>query len=134
MTLHVTMLFSTEPKNVGFISTMLLWFCFGGWVLCCYYFFFLNWFSVFIGFVWKKRLIILTDFINNCLLFYLTVYAFSQTVTMSVIMIMTGLYCELENIGVGILISIQVYYYINHIEINVLPFIGNITNLSVQKY
>lgn len=34
-------------------------------------------------------------------------YAFSQTVAMSVIMIMTGLYCELENIGVGILISIQ---------------------------
>lgn len=83
-------------------------------------FFFLNWFSVFIGFVWKKRLIILTDFINNCLLFYLTVYAFSQTVAMSVIMIMTGLYCELENIGVGIFISIQVYYYINHIKIKSL--------------
>lgn len=65
--------------------------------------------------------------------FFLTVLAVLLTVVITVLFIMTGMYGELDNIGVAILIGIQVYYYINHIEINVLPFIGNITNLSVQK-
>lgn len=39
MTLHPTMLSSTEPKNVGSKSTLLLWlFCFRGRVGGCYWF------------------------------------------------------------------------------------------------
>lgn len=50
--------------------------------------------------------------------FFFTVLALLLTVIMSVLFLMTGMYGELENIGVAILISIQVYYYIHHIELN----------------
>lgn len=49
--------------------------------------------------------------------FFFTVLAMLLTVVMSVLFIMTGMYGELENIGVAILIGIQVYYVIYYIEI-----------------
>lgn len=49
--------------------------------------------------------------------FFFTVLAMLLTVVMSVLFIMTGMYGELENIAVAILIGIQVYYFIYYIEI-----------------
>lgn len=49
--------------------------------------------------------------------FFSTVLAMLLTVVMSVLFIMTGMYGELENIGVAILIGIQVYYVIYYIKI-----------------
>lgn len=49
--------------------------------------------------------------------FFFTVLAMLLTVVMSVLFIMTGMYGELENIAVAILIGIQVYYVIYYIKI-----------------
>lgn len=68
----------------------------------------------FLSFLWKKNTNKLTNFV---FVFFFTVLAMLLTVVMSVLFIMTGMYGELENIGVAILIGIQVYYVIYYIEI-----------------
>lgn len=54
----------------------------------------------------------------SCFFFQLTVLALLLTVVLSVLFIMSGMYGELEQIGVTfcLLISLQVYYNIYHIK------------------
>lgn len=54
----------------------------------------------------------------SCFFFQLTVLALLLTVVLSVLFIMSGMYGELEQIGVtfSLLISIQVNYNIHHIK------------------
>lgn len=110
MTLHTTMLSSTEPKNVGSKSILLLClFCFRGR-------------GGVIGFVWKNIWIYWHIWLLIYLFFYLTVLALLLTVVLSFLFIMAGMYGELEQIGVtfSLLISIQVYYNIHHIKMILL--------------
>lgn len=71
-----------------------------------------------IGFIWKNIWIYWHIWLLIYLLFYLTVLALLLTVVLSFLFIMTGMYGELEQIGVtfSLLISIQVYYNIHHIK------------------
>lgn len=105
---QTTVLFSMESKNVlvGSKSTPLL---------CFFVFrFFLNWFRM------KEKIEPIDKFKNylSCFFFQLTVLALLLTVVLSVLFIMSGMYGELEQIGVTfcLLISLQVYYNIYHIK------------------
>lgn len=99
-----------------FVSLCFVWFFFNFVIfqnfVCCVLGFFLVSYERKFWINWQICLI--TEF------FYLTVHALSTTVVQSVLFIMTGMYGELEQIGVTVclLISIQVYYGIHHLEMS----------------